>query len=223
MMVPRDRQESSQNPGSSQRQSDRRRRRPRLPEGRSRFGRVMVVWIAALAILIGAIYLLLRDRGPGDVADDELAMVEGEASEVAGERAIVLVFPNWDATGYILEQRQVPSRQRLELDLLAVMGALCAGPRTSGAVAALPSGTRPLAAFYNESDGSVVLDFSRELVINHPGGSAAESGTLTAILRTVALNFPEVLECQLLVDGAQSETLAGHLSLDRPFVPRRWL
>ncbi len=222
-MVPRDRQEPSDNQRSSQRSPDQRRRRTLFSDGRSRFGWVVVVWFAALAILIGVVYLLVRDRGPGDVADDEVAPVEEEAAEVAGERAVVLVFPNWDATGYILEQRQVPSRQRLEQDLLAVMGALCAGPRTSGAVSALPSGTRPLAAFYNESDGSIVLDFSRELVINHPGGSAAESGTLTAILRTVALNFPEVQECQLLVDGAQSETLAGHLSLDRPFVPRRWL
>jgi spore germination protein GerM len=141
----------------------------------------------------------------------------------AGDRAVVLVFPNCDGTGYITEERQLPSRNRLEEDLLAVMGALCDGPTTSDAVTAMPAGTRPLAAFYNEADGSVVLDFSRELVTNHTGGSAAERATLATILKTLALNFPEIQSCTLLVDGAESETLAGHLSLDRPLQPRRWL
>jgi spore germination protein GerM len=119
--------------------------------------------------------------------------------------------------------RQIPSRARPEEDLLAVMKSLCAGPTISGAVSALPRGTRPLAAFYNPSERSVVLDFSTELVTNHPGGAASEVATLTSILRTVALNFPEADRCWILVDGAQVETLAGHLTLDRPFTPRRWL
>jgi spore germination protein GerM len=134
-----------------------------------------------------------------------------------------LVFPNWDASGYVTEQRQLPRQEHLEGDLMTVMAALCEGPQTRGAMAALPSGTRPLAAFYDEAEGSVVLDFSHELVTRHPGGTAAENGTLTSILRTVALNFPEVQFCTLLVDGAQTETLAGHLVMDKPFQPQRWL
>jgi hypothetical protein len=68
----------------------------------------------------------------------------------------------------------------------------------------------------------VLIDFSRELRDNHPGGSAAERATVDAILRTIALNFPEVRACTLLVAGEQVETLAGHLALDRPLDPRRW-
>ena len=47
--------------------------------------------------------------------------------------------------------------------------------------------------------------------------------TLTTILRTVALNFPDTRSCVILVEGAQVETLAGHLDMARPFDPRRWL
>jgi len=188
-----------------------------------RRSRLVFLCLAIVAVILGAVFLIVQLRGPGEAEPEELVLEEREIGEAAGDRAIVLVFPNWDATGYIHEQRQLPSRHRLEQDMMAVMGALCEGPTTSGAVAALPLGTRPLAVFYNDADGSIVLDFSREIVVNHPGGTAAESGTLTSILRTVALNFPQVTECQLLVDGAQSETLAGHISLERPFVPRRWL
>jgi hypothetical protein len=125
--------------------------------------------------------------------------------------------------GYVSELRRVPSRSRIEEDLLTVMASLCAGPTVSGAVGALPRGTRPLSAFYDPEEHGVVLDFSEELVTRHPGGSASELATLTSILRTVALNFPEAESCWILVDGAQVETLAGHLTLDRPFRPRRWL
>ncbi len=103
------------------------------------------------------------------------------------------------------------------------MKVLCQGPVVSGAVSAFPRGTLALSAFYNPEDRSVVIDFSQELVTGHPGGSAAEVATLTSILRTVALNFPDTHSCTILVDGAQVETLAGHLTMDRPFDPRRWL
>ena len=146
-----------------------------------------------------------------------------EQGTVGGDRAVVLVFPEWDAGGYVTEQRQIPSRDRPGEDLFGLMEVLCAGPRISGAVSAMPRGTRALAAFYNPDDQSVVLDFSRELVTGHPGGSAAEAATLTSILRTVALNFPSTRRCVILVEGAQVETLAGHLDMVRGFDPRRWL
>ncbi|MFN2370884.1 MAG: GerMN domain-containing protein [Candidatus Krumholzibacteriia bacterium] len=159
-----------------------------------------------------------------DVPDAELFDAAlPDAAARAGDRAVMVVFPEWDASGYVTEQRQIPSRDRPGEDLLGVIGALCAGPRISGAVSALPGGTRALGAFLDPDDQSVVLDFSRELVTGHPGGSAAESATLTSILRTVALNYPATRSCVILVEGAQVETLAGHLDLARPFDPRRWL
>lgn len=158
---------------------------------------------------------------PADFAEPESGIPA--ATEPAGDRAIVVVFPEWDASGYVTEQRQITSRDRPGEDLLGIMGALCAGPAISGAVSALPAGTRPLAAFLDPRDQSVVLDFSQELVTGHPGGSAAESATLTSILRTVALNFPGTRHCTILVEGAQVETLAGHLEMVAPFDPRRWL
>ena len=36
---------------------------------------------------------------------------------LAGDRAVVLVFPEWDASGYVTEERQIPSRNRPGEDL----------------------------------------------------------------------------------------------------------
>jgi hypothetical protein len=141
----------------------------------------------------------------------------------AGDRAVVLAFPRWDGNGWINEDRRVVSRGQPGEDLLALMEALCAGPESGRAISALPRGTRALSAFVDPGQGSAVVDFSRELVVGHPGGSAAETATLVSILRTVAVNFPQITACTILVDGQQVGTLAGHLDLTHPFTPRRWL
>jgi len=198
-------------------------RRPKPP--RRRRPRGLNVVIVLLLILVPAIWWYMSQDAGEILPIDFSGGADGQAGEaaVAGDRAVVLVFPEWDAGGYVTEERQIPSRDRPGEDLYGLMRVLCDGPRISGAVSALPEGTRALAAFVDPADQSVVLDFSQELVTGHPGGSAAEVATLTSILRTVALNFPASRSCVILVEGAQVETLAGHLDLVRAFDPRRWL
>ena len=200
--------------GSDRRRRDRRRGTLRWP-----------FWVA-LVLLAGACGWFLYNLGDGagtateDLVADELISAD-EAP--AGDRAVILVFPEWDASGFVSERRRIPSRGRAEEDLLALMNELCEGPARSGAISALPGRTRVLAAFLDQESGDAVLDFSAELVIGHPGGSAAEAATLISILRTVALNFPQLRTCRILVDGSETETLGGHLSLDHSFDLRRWL
>jgi hypothetical protein len=183
-------------------------------------------WTGLVLVVAGAGWLLWqsgRIAAPvvaPDEPGDGLAPVEDVA---AGDRAVVLVFPEWDAAGYVSERRRVPSRGRPEEDLLAIMRELCRGPERSGAVSALPARTEAVSAFIAPDGASAVVDFSADLVVGHPGGSAAEAATLVSILRTVALNFPDLRTCRILVDGGQAETLGGHLGLDEPFDLRRWL
>ena len=207
-------------PGSTTvRQRPRRRKRPRR---RLDPGAIALVLILAL-VAAGWWYWNRGDETLEPVEFGEPGTEVPAPGEPAGDRAIVVVFPEWDASGYVTEQRQITSRDRAGEDLLGIMTALCLGPEISGAVSALPRGTRALAAFLDPRDQSVVLDFSQELVTGHPGGSAAEAATLTSILRTVAVNFPGTRSCVILVDGAQVETLAGHIDMVAPFDPRRWL
>ncbi len=193
------------------------RKKPGLPS--------LLVWIAILISLPGALYFGYKEFvvSPVDELEDFATAMGTETRDPSGDRAVVLVFPTWDATDYVTELHQIPSRNRQGEDLLSIINGLCHGPEISGTVSAMPKGTKALAAFYNEKTSTVVIDFSRHLVTGHPGGSAAEAATLTSILRTVGLNFPEIKECVILVDGSQVETLAGHLNLDHPFILRRWL
>ncbi len=218
---------SEQNESPERPLGDRRRPSTRRPKKRAKRGfpwRLLVLAIILMFLGLGGKWYLQR-MDSGELVGDFDTFVATEAmTEIRmGDRSVVLVFPQWDATGYVTEERQIASRDRSGEDLLNLMRQLCLGPKISGSVSPIPEGTVATAAFYNPEDESVVLDFSQELVTGHPGGSAAEAATLTSILRTVALNFPGTRSCVILVDGAQVETLAGHLNMEQNFDPRRWL
>jgi hypothetical protein len=60
------------------------------------------------------------------------------------------------------------------------------------------------------------VDLSAEVVRAHPGGSLNELLTVYAIVNAVAANLPAVRRVQILVDGKEADTIAGHVDLRRP-------
>ncbi len=65
----------------------------------------------------------------------------------------------------------------------------------------------------------VSIDLSKEVSEDHPGGSTGEILTIYSIVNTVALNFPEIEEVQLLIQGRKEETLKGHIDISQPLKP----
>jgi Sporulation and spore germination len=53
-------------------------------------------------------------------------------------------------------------------------------------------------------------------VAAHPGGSTNELLTIYTIVHALALNLPAITAVQVLVDGREIDTLAGHVDLRRP-------
>ena len=82
-------------------------------------------------------------------------------------------------------------------------------------VSALPPATKLRAIFVTEQ-GEAFVDFSRELATGHTGGSTDELLTVYAIVNALTVNLPAVKSVQLLIEGKQIETLAGHVDLRRP-------
>ena len=50
----------------------------------------------------------------------------------------------------------------------------------------------------------------------HPGGSLTELLTVYAIVNAVTANLPAIQRVQLLVDGKEVDTIAGHVDVRRP-------
>lgn len=82
-------------------------------------------------------------------------------------------------------------------------------------LSAIPKGTTLRALFLTDS-GQAFVDLSREVVSSHPGGTVSELLTVYTIVNALAANLPAVTTVQVLVDGKEVDTLAGHVDLRRP-------
>jgi len=79
----------------------------------------------------------------------------------------------------------------------------------------IPAGTT-LRAFYVTDRGDAFVDMSGHVVSAHPGGSLTEGLTVYALVNAVIANLPAVQRVQLLVDGKEVDTIAGHVDARRP-------
>lgn len=82
---------------------------------------------------------------------------------------------------------------------------------------AIPADTTLRTLFITDT-GDAFVDFSPELSTKHPGGSLSELLTVYAIVDTLTVNLPAIVRVQILVDGKEVDTLAGHVDLRRPLV-----
>jgi spore germination protein GerM len=89
------------------------------------------------------------------------------------------------------------------------------GPAPAPYGSAIPPGTK-LRAIYLTERGEAHVDLSREVTAAHPGGTTNEILTVYAIVNALAVNLPAVSSVQILVDGQEVDTLAGHIDLRRP-------
>ena len=82
-------------------------------------------------------------------------------------------------------------------------------------VSAIPGGTA-LRALFLTPNGEAYVDLNREVVAAHAGGSVNELLTVYTIVHVLTANLPAVSSVQILVEGREVETLAGHVNLQRP-------
>lgn len=88
-------------------------------------------------------------------------------------------------------------------------------PAPAPHVSAIPAGTKLRTVFFTKA-GEIYVDLSAELQTNHPGGTTNETLTVYALVSALTSNLPAVSGVQILVEGKEVDTLAGHLDLRRP-------
>lgn len=83
-------------------------------------------------------------------------------------------------------------------------------------ISAIPKGTL-LSEAYLDEQSTAYLDFSGALSAAHIGGTTAELMTVRSILKTVQANFGEDIQhVQILIEGQQVDTIAGHVDISKP-------
>jgi spore germination protein GerM len=88
----------------------------------------------------------------------------------------------------------------------------------AGLLSPLPPQTRVRQVFIAK-DGLATVDLSRDVAEGFSYGSTSELAAVYAIVDTLVYNFRSVKKVVLTIEGAERETLGGHIDLSRAFLP----
>ncbi|MBN1547051.1 MAG: GerMN domain-containing protein [Syntrophaceae bacterium] len=67
------------------------------------------------------------------------------------------------------------------------------------------------------SDRIAYVNFSRDFIKDHPGGTTAEISTIYSLTNTLARNIPSVQSVKILVENKPVGSIKGHVSTDGAF------
>jgi hypothetical protein len=174
--------------------------------------------IAAIAALILAafagvwIFLAYRTRPAPPTAANPTAAPAAAAAEP--KIKATLYYISEDGVSLPGVQRDVPFGDPIVEQARRIVEAQLA-PAPAPYISPIPPGTR-LRALYVGDRGDAFVDLSGEVRAAHSGGSLDELFTTYAIVNALTVNLPAITRVQILVDGKEVDTLAGHVDLRRP-------
>lgn len=146
--------------------------------------------------------------------------------QILSKDNIILYFSSNNEEYLVPEVRQKSLSGPVEGQTLEVIKELIKGSTVQqpdngkGLINVIPDGVRVNGARLGE-DGTLFVDFSKELKERHPGGSWAEILTIYSIVDTIIKNFPDIKRVKILIEGEEIETLAGHIDTRLPLTENR--
>jgi hypothetical protein len=130
-------------------------------------------------------------------------------------KKVKLFFASQDGENLITETREIIGESDdVSEKARKTMIELINGPADKG-IRTLPASTILRELFIDEN-GIAYVNLSKEAVVNHPKGVWSEVLTVYSIVNTLIFNFPEIKSVKILVEGAEKEELAGHVSIEKP-------
>jgi hypothetical protein len=118
-----------------------------------------------------------------------------------------------DGMALVPQQREVPFGETAAEQARAIIEAqLAAAPPR---VSAIPAGVALRDVFVTER-GDAFVSVSADISTKHPGGSLDELFTVYTIVNALTVNLPAIARVQILVEGKEVDTLAGHVDLRHP-------
>ena len=176
--------------------------------------------LAAIALLaIAGAWLLFvgLPRWYGRSAGDELAAPDRARAAAGGTvRKInaTLYYIAEDGLSLVGVPREVPFAEAVAEQARHVVEAQM-GAAPDPLAPPVPAGTTIHSVFVTER-GDAFVDVSGEARARHTGGALDEMLTVYAIVNALTVNLPAISRVQILIDGQEVDTLAGHVDLRHP-------
>ena len=171
------------------------------------------VALAALAIVGGWLLFVGLPRWYGSRTRAE---APAASTAPAAERKITatLYYISEDGLALVGVQREVPFGEPVDQQAHRILEAqLARAPEPLSS--AIPEATA-LRSLFLDDKGLAFVDLSADARLRHTGGALDELFTIYAIVNALTVNLPAITRVQILVDGKEVDTLAGHVDLRHP-------
>jgi spore germination protein GerM len=173
-----------------------------------------IVVVALLALGGGWLLFVGLPRWYGSRPVEGAAVPPPAATGTERKITATLYFVSEDGLSLVGVQREVLFGEAVEEQARRILEAQL-GRAPQPLMSAIPEATALRALFLTER-GEAFVDLSGEARAKHTGGSLDEIFTIYAIVNALTVNLPAISRVQILVEGKEVDTLAGHVDLRHP-------
>jgi hypothetical protein len=176
--------------------------------------RAAIVALLVAATLAGVWMIFARAPGLYNTAAPAAAPADTPAAAPERKIKATLYYISEDGLSLVGVEREVAfgdpiveqGRRILEAQLREAPAPLAS---------AIPAGTTLRGLFIGER-GEAFVDLSGDVTARHLGGALDELFTVYVIVNALTVNLPAIVRVQILIDGKEVDTLAGHVDLRHP-------
>ena len=180
----------------------------------------VVIGVVAVALgwtLMSALSRVLRQTDPQPAVETDVPTTQTTPSPTPAVPRIKanLFYASEDGQRLVAVEQEVPLAEGPVAQARAVVEAQLTAPAPANLAGTIPQGTT-LRGLYLSTLNEAFVDLDATVRDKHPGGSLNEMLTIFTIVNAVTTNLPDIQSVQILIDGREVDTLAGHVDLRRP-------
>jgi spore germination protein GerM len=179
--------------------------------------RILLFSAIAILVIAGSWWLVRAaiHRRSADAGTTAATTQPGATGTTAARKiTATLYFVSEDGMNLVGVQREVPFGETVIDQARQIVIAQLAAPPDPFASALPPSTT--LRTLYLTERGDAFVDLSSDARTKHTGGALDELFAVYAIVNALTTNLPAITRVQILIDGKEVDTLAGHVDLRHP-------
>jgi spore germination protein GerM len=170
--------------------------------------------VAALALAGAWVLFVGLPRWYAPKAPAAAPAAAAEAAVAERKITATLYYVSGDGQALIGVQREVPFGEAV-VDQARRIVEMQIAPPPQPLASPVPAGTS-LRGLYLTERGEAFVDLSADVRTGHSGGALDELFTVYAVVNALAVNLPAIVRVQILIDGKEADTLAGHVDLRHP-------
>jgi spore germination protein GerM len=180
--------------------------------------RKKILWTVFFLLAVVVVYAAFRYGTSVRPTTVPVPVGEGGTARVLPQtREVDLYFADSAGRRLSIERREISGENREDL-LERIVEELVRGPEDPARMRTLPETTQVRTVYFR--DDTVWVDLDSAVRDEAPGGTWTEVLAVYSVVNTLVENFSDIKQVQILIEGSESDTMAGHVDISGPLASR---